>query len=183
MAGFCWLVLFCICIVWVPDVLLRGCLWGALVWVGAGSLGIGAGSLGVVGCWVVVWILFRWLGWLPDSDFVDVSECDVWVCVYIGVGSWFEVCGWCYCVAFCVGMVFGYRIWLWFGGFAYSCFGLLDVSLRVLPTCFCGLLSFWLVVVCRLLVGNWLVGLGCLGYVVGLLCIGGLRSLYGSVVG
>lgn len=52
-AGFCWLVLFCICIVWVPDVLLRGCLWGALVRVGAGSLGIGAGSLGVVGCWVV----------------------------------------------------------------------------------------------------------------------------------
>lgn len=60
---------------------------------------------------------------------------------------------------------------------------LLDVGLRVLPTCFCGLLSFWLVLVCRLLVGNWLVGLGCLGYVVGLLCIGGLRSLYGSVVG
>lgn len=60
-AGFCWLVLFCICIVWVLDVLLRGCLWSALVWVGAGSLGIGAGSLGVVG--VGWWFGFCFDGW------------------------------------------------------------------------------------------------------------------------
>lgn len=45
-----------------------------------------------------------------------------------------------------------------FGGFAYSCFEVAWCKFEVLPTCFCGLLSFWLVLVCRLLVGiGWLV--------------------------
>lgn len=59
-AGFCWLVLFCICIVWVPDVLLRGCLW--VLWCGL-----------VLVPWVLVlvpwvlWVVGWWFGFCFDG--------------------------------------------------------------------------------------------------------------------
>lgn len=54
---------------------------------------VGAGSLGLDGFVGLVWILFRWVGWLPDSAFADVSGCGMYVCVYVGwdcslVGLW-----------------------------------------------------------------------------------------------
>lgn len=68
-------------------------LWFGLVLV---PWAVGAGSLGLDGFVGLVWILFRWVGWLPDSAFAAVSECGMYVCVYVGWDCGLVVCG-CYC--------------------------------------------------------------------------------------